>query len=234
MFLSFAHRPKFALIRKVVSSIMTFAFLTSLSTPAGAQLASLLPTPGSAVTISSVFVPPTLKGLNIHPENPFLFDFIVGRGDEKIQGAALKTESEKLVKFFLTAMTIPDKEAWVNLSPYEANRIIPDALGKTEMGKVMLEQDYLLKQLASSLTNPDTDLGKKFWTNVRAKAKEKFGTTEIPMSTFNKVWIVPSKAEVAERDGKVFITQNRLKVMLEEDYQAMQRNFSPPLLQRHK
>ena len=30
MFLSFAHRPKFTLIRKVVSSIMTVAFLTSL------------------------------------------------------------------------------------------------------------------------------------------------------------------------------------------------------------
>ncbi|MCB9757263.1 MAG: hypothetical protein H6753_02420 [Candidatus Omnitrophica bacterium] len=226
MFLSFAARRKFVFVKKIICCLIILTFLMSLPGPASAQLASLLPVPGTAVTISPVFIAPTLKGLNIHPENPFLFDFIVGRGDDKIQGPALKAESEKLVKFFLTAMTIPDKEAWVNLSPYEANRIIPDALGKTEMGKVMLEQDYLLKQLASSLTNPETDLGKKFWTNVRAKVQEQFGTTDIPMSTFNKVWIVPAKAEVAEKDGKVFITQNRLKVMLEEDLDAMQKTLA--------
>ena len=27
----------------------------------------------------------------------------------------------------------------------------------------MLEQDYMLKQLAASLTNPDTELGKRYW-----------------------------------------------------------------------
>jgi hypothetical protein len=225
MFLTFAARRKFALVKKTICCLITLTFVMSLPGSGSAQLASLLPVPGTAVTISPVFIAPTLKGLNVHPENPFLFDFIVGCGDDKIQGPALKAESEKLVKFFLTAMTIPDKEAWVNLSPYEFNRIIPEALGKTEMGKVMLEQDYLLKQLASSLTNPETDLGKKFWTNVRAKVQEQFGTTDIPMSTFNKVWIVPAKAEVAEKDGKVFITQNRLKVMLEEDLDAMQKTL---------
>lgn len=225
MFLSFAACRKFALVKKTICCLITLTFVMSLPGPASAQMASLLPVPGTAVTISPVYIAPTLKGLNIHPENPFLFDFIVSRGDDKIQGPALKAESEKLVKFFLTAMTIPDTEAWVNLSPYEANRIIPEALGKTEMGKVMLEQDYLLKQLASSLTNPETDLGKKFWTNVRAQVQEQFGTTDIPMSTFNKVWIVPAKAEVAEKDGKVLITQNRLQVMLEEDLEAMQKTL---------
>ena len=62
---------------------------------------------------------------------------------------------------------------------------------------------------------PEEDLGKQFWQRVYNKAASEYGTTEIPVNTFNKVWIVPAKAEVAEKDGKVFITQNRLKVMLE-------------------
>ncbi len=223
MFLSFAHRPKFALARKVVSSVMAFAFLTNLATPAGAQLASLLPTPGSAVTISPVFMPPLLKGVLVHPENPFLFDFVVSPGQDKVSGQTLKDESQKLVKFFLTAMTIPDKEAWVNLSPYEKDRIIPPALGETQMGQVMLEQDYALKQMSSAMTDPRTELGAKFWQTVRQNAQAKLGTTDVPMSTFNKVWIVPGKAEVAQEGGQAYVTESSLKVMMEEDYEALQK-----------
>ncbi len=222
MFLSLAARQKFVFAKKIVCCFMTLSFVMSLPGPAGTQMANLLPAQNA---IAPVFMPPLLKGLNIHPENPFLFDFIVNPGDDKLQGAALKAESEKLVKFFLAAMTIPDKEAWVNLSPYEADRIIPEALGKTEMGKVMLEQDYLLKQMSSSLTNPETDLGKKFWAEVKAKVQQELGTTNVPMSTFNKVWIVPAKAEVAEKDGKVYVTGSSLKVMLEEDFVALEKTL---------
>ena len=80
----------------------------------------------------------------------------------------------------------------------EADRIIPDNFGLTEMGRDLLAQDYLLKQIASSLSNPDTDLGKKFWDGVYAKAFNQFGTTDIPTDTFNKVWVTPDTAEVYE------------------------------------
>ncbi|MCK5579962.1 MAG: hypothetical protein KAJ18_01670 [Candidatus Omnitrophica bacterium] len=67
-----------------------------------------------------------------------------------------------------------------------------------EMGRDLLAQDYLLKQLTASLMYPEDELGKKFWDRVYAKAKEKYGHTNIPMDTFNKVWIVPEKAVVYE------------------------------------
>ena len=35
----------------------------------------------------------------------------------------------------------------INLSPYEKNRIVEDNFGKTEMGRDLLAQDYLLKQI---------------------------------------------------------------------------------------
>ena len=77
----------------------------------------------------------------------------------------------------------------------------------------------------ASLTYPDSGLGKKFWDEVYKKAYEQYGTTNIPLNTFNKVWIVPNKAVVYEHKDKAFIIESHLKVMLEEDYLALKENF---------
>ena len=121
-------------------------------------------------------------------------------------------------------MTVPEDQLWVNLSPYEENRIIPEELGKTELGRDMLAQDYLLKQLTASLMYPEKDVGNKFWNRVYRKAQEKFGSTEIPTNTFNKVWIVPDKAGVYVNGSSIFVTKSHLKVMLEEDYLALEHH----------
>ena len=110
-----------------------------------------------------------------------------------------------LLKYFLASLTTPEKEFWVNLSPYEKDRIIPKGLGQTELGRDMLAQDYLLKQLTASLMYPEKELGKEFWNHVYSKAQEVYQTTEIPVSTFNKVWIVPDKAVVYEHENQIFI-----------------------------
>jgi len=57
----------------------------------------------------------------------------------------------------------------------------------------------LLKQITASLIYPQDKLGQEFWNKVYAKAYQQFGTTNIPVNTFNKVWIVPDDAEVFEK-----------------------------------
>ncbi len=186
-----------------------------------AQSSLDLPSAGAMVHLSPAYVPPTLKGIIVHPKSPFQFDFILDSGDADMEEAKTKAESEKLVKYFLTALTLPEDDLWVNLSPYEADRIIPDEFGRTEMGQVLLEQDYLLKQLTASLMNPKEELGEEFWEKVYKEAYAKYGVTDIPVNTFNKVWIVPSKALVYENVDRAFVVESHLKVMLEEDYYAM-------------
>ena len=56
------------------------------------------------------------------------------------------------------------------------------------------------------------------------KPQQKFGTTNIPVNTFNKVWIVPDHAKVYEHGNTAFVVNARLKVMLEEDYLSLQKN----------
>ncbi len=184
-----------------------------------------LPLPGAMVPTSPGFVPVLIKGITIHPENPLQFDFIVDGGDSQPGREQLEAESIKLIKYFLASLTVPEKDLWVNLSPYEKDRIIPEGFGATEMGRDLLAQDYLLKQLTASLTYPENDLGKEFWNRVKEKARTKYGTAEIPISTFNKVWIVPEQAVVYEHSAGAFILQTHLKVMLEEDYLSLQNNL---------
>ena len=181
-----------------------------------------LPAVGTMITSSPAFTPVLITGIKTFPDNPLRFDFIVDPGDTVLKEEAFKQESEKLIKYFLASLTVPEEDLWVNLSPYEADRVIPHAFGETEMGRDLLAQDYLLKQLTSSLMYPEDELGEEFWTRIYKKAHELFGTTEIPVNTFNKVWIVPEKAVVYVNGDNAFVVESSLKVMLEHDYLAAQ------------
>ena len=184
-----------------------------------------LPTAGTMILNSEDFTPVIVKGVTIDPENPLRFDFIVDTGDTHLAENQFTQESYQLIKYFLASLTIPEDEMWVNLSPYEQERIIPDGLGVTEMGRDLLAQDYLLKQVTASLAYPADDLGKEFWNKVYQRAQQLYGPTEIPINTFNKVWIVPDHAVVYEEGSSAYVVESHLKVMLEEDYLTMQHSL---------
>ncbi|MBZ0166513.1 MAG: hypothetical protein K8I00_06870, partial [Candidatus Omnitrophica bacterium] len=80
----------------------------------------------------------------------------------------------------------------------------------------------------ASLMYPEKQLGSVFWTRVRQKLQQKYGTTDIPVNTFNKVWIVPDQAVVYEHDRSAFVVQSHLKVMLEQDYLALDHHINEP------
>jgi len=209
-----------AVVISVVFSLTTIAPYGQTQVVPALQALSL-PEPGSRVSLSSAFTPVLLKGLTLYPDNPLKFDFIFDHGEANHKEAALQDETEKLIRYFLASLTIPHSELWVNLSPHEGDRIIPDALAKTEMGRDLLAQDYLLKQLSASLIYPEDDLGEKFWSKVYEKSQELYGTTEIPVNTFNKVWIMPDSASVYEHDKTVYIVDSKMKVLMDSDYMAM-------------
>ncbi len=214
----------FKVLRPVVSWLLCVSFsITTIIPPQAAYAQNFLslPSPGTVVSLTPAYNPAIIRGITLYPDNPLKFDFIVDVGDDNLQGLVLKKESEKLIKYFLASLTVPEKEMWVNLSPYEKDRIIPQSFGKTEMGRDLLMQDYMLKQLTASLMVPENSLGEQFWQRVRAKVKEKFGDVNIPTDTFNKVWIIPDKADVFVNDHSIFVIESHLKVMLDEDYVAI-------------
>ncbi|MBF0384809.1 MAG: DUF89 family protein [Candidatus Omnitrophica bacterium] len=214
-------------LSKTISMFVLTAFLfNSIIVPGSsyAQQILSLPLPGTMIPLSPGFTPTLVKGIKLYPDNPLRFDFIVDIGDSGLKGEELKKETSKIIKYFLTTLTVPEDDLWVNLSPYEKDKIVPNSFGETEMGRDLLAQDYILKQITASLIYPENELGKEFWEKVYKKAQETFGTTEIPVNTFNKVWIIPDRAEIYVHGDRAFVADSYLKVLLEEDYLALTIN----------
>ena len=211
---------QYSRVSQLISSVLIIIFTITSVVPSAQAQALALPQPGAMVGLSKAFAPVLLRGMTVHPDNPLQFDFIVDSGHATQSTAAMEKESERLVKYFLASMTVPQNDLWVNLSPSESDRIIPEELSKTELGRDLLAQDYLLKQLSASLMHPEGDVGKQLWQRIHAKAQQTFGANDIPMDTLNKVWIVPERAEVYEYENTVYVVDAHLKVMLDRDYLA--------------
>ena len=163
---------------------------------------------------------PYIVGMRFSSDNIFKFTFILNKGNLEAKESVIRPEVDKIGKYFLAALTVAEKDIWVNLSPYEQDRIINPSLGMTDLGKDMLGEDYVLKQLASSLTFPDSESGKKYWQSINGVG----ANNHSPANNFNKVWIVPGKIKIMEANDRAVITEASLKVMTEQDYLAMEKN----------
>jgi hypothetical protein len=184
-----------------------------------------MPQPNQLVSAGAKGDLPYIVGMRFSSSNIFKFTFILNTGEPNAKESQLRPEIDKIGKYFLAALTIPEKDIWVNLSPYEADRITTPSLGLTDLGKDMLGEDYVLKQLSSSLTCPDSDSGKQFWDRVYSQVQGRTTLTKNDViNTFNKIWIVPNKIKITEANDRAVISEASLKVMTEADYLAMQQN----------
>jgi len=202
-------------------------FFSFLGTSLGinyAHAALTLPEPTQLLGLSPTYSFPILKGLKLNPANPLQIEFII---DSANQGTVSKEEASKLIRYFLAGLTIPEDDLWVNLSVYEKDRMINESAAQTDVGRDMLAQDYVLKQLVSSLTYPESETGKSYWQKAYQAAAKAFGTTDIKLDTFNKIWIAPDKAEVYEYKNTAVVNQATLKALLEQDFVALQQNQTP-------
>jgi len=188
------------MLQRMCSVLITATILLNHASIGMADEFSLkqLPMPGKMVPLSALLEPPILKGIKVDLANPLHLEFILNPGQKPIAQQQMIQEVTRLVKYFMASMTIPEKDLWVNLSPYESKRIIPQSLGLTELGRDLLGQDYVLKQVTASLIYPEGAIGKAFWSEIYKQAARLFGTTDIKINTFNKVWIVPESEEVWE------------------------------------
>jgi hypothetical protein len=121
-------------------------FLGSFTGYAQSTLLPYMPPVGSLVAISSAkYDLPYLVGMRFKGDDLFKFTFVINRGNTPAQEKDLRIQAEQINKYFLAALTIPEKDLWVNLSPYEKNRIITPELGATDLGQDLLGEDYVLK-----------------------------------------------------------------------------------------
>ena len=102
-------------MKKLLSILILVSFLaTSLMGPYPVYAQDfVLPAPGKMLALGPAFDPPVLKGIKVHPDNSFRYDFIIDKGASQLSNDGLKEESSKLIKYFLASLTIPEKDLWV-------------------------------------------------------------------------------------------------------------------------
>lgn len=162
-----------------------------------------------------------MRGIEIDKNDPLKIKFYF---DSANKVEINKKDINRMIKYFLGFLTIPKEDLWVNLSPYEKDRIIPESLMRLDIGKDMLLEDYILKKIISYLTNPHTVYGKKYWQKIKQVAYKIFKINKINIDNFYKIWIIPGEVKVYKKENKFFIQKAQLKVMMDDDYQIMKNN----------
>ena len=161
-------------------------------------------------------------------------------------GGTKATEADALADSFHVWLALPQDSFWVNLAPTESHRVIDSELGRTEVGKVMLDADLALKRTAATLLHPDHDVGAAFWDELYGWV----GARPARLCHSFRQWIVPGVAtmQITPRDGgagcdgvkgggedgscrpgALHVLRAPLKVMQEASYASDGRSaFSPP------
>ena len=129
----------------------------------------------------------------------------------------IKKAAQKSLEYFFIGLALHDDAFWVNLNPDEPDRIINPNLANTDLGRIMLNADYRLKEDVGNIINPQaSQTGKEFWRRLYEKAEELGATDKVPLVT--RLWIVPDTAEVFEKQNQLYITKSSIKVEFEPAY----------------
>jgi hypothetical protein len=182
-------------------------------------------------------------GIGVRPSDPNWFMTLPFKGDSVLEGEALTQEYQRITGYFFTALALPGEEMHVNLSVNEQGRILPRSLASAPLGRVLVEQDCLLKHFAASLLHPDTPTGQEFWPRVLDLARRGGYSDQLPLETHQKAWVIAGSATVEQKDpGKPFpfpvpprydirlddygavVTECRMKLLCETDYASLQQS----------
>jgi hypothetical protein len=102
---------------------------------------------------------PRLHGLAVRPSDPDWLMPLFWKVGNAIEGQDWEREKQLLLGYFYTALALP-QDTKVNLSAFERDRMMPRNLAQTPFGRLLAEQDCLLKQLTATMQHPATPCGR--------------------------------------------------------------------------
>jgi hypothetical protein len=138
---------------------------------------------------------------------------------------------------FITGLVVPDNKFWVNLEPWEVDRIIDEQLRKSDVGRIMLEADLQMKRDIHYYDNPcATETGVAFWNLFDEKrdalveqCMKKFpGDIEdidnVQFFPVERHWIVPDKIYSYTNGTQIYVINATLTInsTSEEDRSSFQ------------
>ena len=137
-------------MRKSLNLLLVFIFISG-------QFAWSAPSGDLGITVKKVL--PVLTGMECIPNGHF--NFFWDNGNVKSDGTGLKPS----LSLFFTAVAVPDKDWWVNLSVLDTeDTVLGKGLSGTDLGRIFLSADLELKKSVSHLLS---DVNSPFWERVR-------------------------------------------------------------------
>lgn len=103
-------------------SVSFFQKITALTICAVFSATSILPSPAIAQMMSAqpmmigpsaAFQPVTIRGVEVFPQDPLRFDFIVDHGNAPINQEQMADETHKLAEYFMASLITPEEDMWV-------------------------------------------------------------------------------------------------------------------------
>jgi tetratricopeptide (TPR) repeat protein/3D (Asp-Asp-Asp) domain-containing protein len=129
---------------------------------------------------------------------------------------------------FKTGLVVPNNKFWVNLMPWEPDRIIDEQLAQSEVGRIMLEADLQMKRDISNYENPcANETGKASWILLDKKREaltqrcmERFpgeikNINNVWFNPTTRFWIVPDKVYAYINGTQIYIINATLTIYSE-------------------
>jgi hypothetical protein len=190
------------------------------------------------VNFSHVELTAISTNLTVTPSGQYGFFNYVLRGEKEKSGTAtidVRNSSELAYNTFFVGLFMPNNLFWVNLNPWEPNRLLGDGLEKTDAGRVMLEADLQMKKDFANYKNPcESDVGAQYWKkldeksdqlvqNLKKKYPNDFNEKDIiTFSTVSRNWIVPDKINAQGTGDTIYLESATLKIESEPVYEHSQ------------
>lgn len=134
--------------------------------------------------------------------------------------------------WFLVGLSLPNHKFWVNLNPWEHERIIDEDLGRTDVGRIMLEADFQMKKDVCKYENPcESDIGEEFWSLLDRKREELVeecksmypgeikSVNNVLFAAATRHWIVPDTITGYGGGDELYIANATLDIYSEPVYE---------------
>ena len=144
----------------------------------------------------------------------------------------IEDATELSLNAFFIGLTLPESDFWVNLNPWEPDVIIDENLGKTDIGRIMLEADLQMKRDFCKYKNPnESEVAEEYWGLYTAKLKELTegcaekhpeeikDARDIYFVPLTRHWIVPDKTNAYEEENEVYIDDTTFTIFSEPVFQ---------------
>jgi hypothetical protein len=183
--------------------------------------------------------PPRLLGICVRPSDPEWLLPLYTKAGLDIGSEEWERLKKLFLSYFYTNLALPGDDLHVNLSTFQKDRMMPRNVAQTELGRMLAEQDCVLKQVTASILHPNHPAGRRYWDEIEVLSK-RIGNNG-PVELWQKVWIVAGSATLQQKDGgKEFwqavppgydirledwcgaISECTMSVLCETDYLALQ------------